>query len=84
MEHRKSEDFRQAYRALPDDVRALADKNFRLLRDDPKHPALRFKKVGPYWSARVGRSYRALAVERPYGFLWFWIGHHSDYDKLIG
>jgi hypothetical protein len=26
---------------LPDDVQALADKNFRLLKDDQKHPALR-------------------------------------------
>ena len=84
MKHRKSEDFRRAYDALPAEVRALADKNFRLLMDNPNHPALRLKKVGPYWSARIGRNYRALAVERPYGFLWFWIGPHSDYDRLIG
>jgi hypothetical protein len=83
MEHRKSADFRQAYGELPNDVQALADKSFTLLKANPKHPALHFKKVGPYWSARVGRSYRALAVERPYGFLWFWIGHHSEYDRLI-
>jgi hypothetical protein len=59
MEHRKSEDFRRAYGALPDDVQALADKNFRLLKDDPKHPALRFKKVGHTgprgWAALIGR-----------------------------
>lgn len=84
MQHRKSDDFRRAYDALPSEVRSLADKNFRLLKDDPTHPALRLKKVGAYWSAHVGRSYRALAVERPYGLLWFWIGHHSEYDRIIG
>jgi hypothetical protein len=36
------------------------------------------------WSARVTLNYRALAVRRPNGFLWFWIGDHKNYDILIG
>jgi hypothetical protein len=27
--------------------------------------------------------YRALAVEIPDGLLWFWIGSHADYEKII-
>ena len=27
--------------------------------------------------------YRALAVEIHEGLLWFWIGSHADYDKII-
>jgi hypothetical protein len=27
--------------------------------------------------------YRALAIEIPDGLLWFWIGSHADYDKII-
>jgi len=27
--------------------------------------------------------YRALAVEILDGLLWFWIGSHADYDKII-
>jgi hypothetical protein len=27
--------------------------------------------------------YRALAVEVPEGLLWFWIGSHADYDKIL-
>jgi hypothetical protein len=42
------------YRQLPPDIRELADKNFALLRNDPRHPSLRFKKIGQFWSARVG------------------------------
>jgi hypothetical protein len=32
---------------------------------------------------RVGRRFRALAVEVDDGLLWFWIGSHADYDRLI-
>ena len=68
--------------ALP--IRKLADANYALLKRDPRHPSLQFKKVGRYWSVRVGRRYRALAAEVDGGYLWFWIGSHADYDKMIG
>jgi hypothetical protein len=68
---------------LPAAVRSLADANFALLKSDPHHPSLQFKKVGRYWSARVGLRYRALAVEVDTGFLWFWIGSHAEYDRMI-
>jgi hypothetical protein len=44
-------------------VQQLADENFALLKSNPQHPSLHFKKVGRFWSARVGLQYRALAVE---------------------
>ena len=71
------------YDALPLRIRRLADRNFQLLKRNPKHPSLHFKKIGPYWSARVGRDYRAVATPRDDGFVWFWIGTQSDYDRLI-
>lgn len=83
MNHFATPGFWYHYRQLPDDVRALADKNFGLLRDDPHHPSLRFKRVGAFWSARVGLHYRALARDRDEGVVWFWIGHHGEYDRLI-
>jgi hypothetical protein len=33
---------------------------------------------------RIGRSYRALATEVDEGLLWFWIGSHADYDRIVG
>jgi hypothetical protein len=65
---------------LPLPVRKLADANYELLKRDPRHPSLQFKKVGRYWSVRNGLRYRALAVEVDHGYLWFWIGSHADYD----
>ncbi len=71
---------------LPKGVQELADKSFELLKADPHHPSLHFKKVGrskPLWSARVGARYRALGMEKPEGLVWFWIGPHAEYDKLL-
>ena len=84
MTHRASPRFWRCYRALPRDVQSLADKCYALLKTNPAHPSLHFKKVAQFWSARVGLYYRALAVESGDDFAWFWIGSHADYDKLIG
>ena len=37
-----------------------------------------------FWSVRIGISYRGLGVGVQAGVLWFWIGSHADYDKLVG
>ena len=84
MTHHASSRFWQAYDALPPEVQRLADAQFELLKRDPRHPSLRFKKVGRFWSARVGLHHRALAVEEDADLVWFWIGRHDEYDRLIG
>jgi hypothetical protein len=63
MKHFANPAFWDAYRKLPEQVRELADKNFALLKQDPQHASLHLKKVGRFWSVRVGLRYRALAVE---------------------
>ena len=75
--------FWDCYNALPSDIQELADKKFALLQSDLAHPSLQFKKVGRYRSARVGLQYRALAVEVDDSLLWFWIGNHSEYERII-
>ena len=84
MTHHATADFWAAYHQLPSSIQKAADTAFALLKSNPKHPSLHFKKVGIFWSARVGISYRALAVEMENDLLWFWIGSHADYDKLVG
>lgn len=83
MSHHATPEFWFHYRRLPPVVRELADKNFGLLLNDPSQPSLRFKKAGGYWSARVGLRHRALARDRPEGVVWFWIGPHDEYDRLL-
>jgi len=69
---------------LPSEVQKLADQAYAHLKQDPRHPSLQFKKVGRFWSARIGGHYRALAVEVADGLVWFWIGSHAAYDQLLG
>jgi hypothetical protein len=80
--HSASSRFWERYAALSDDVRALADKSFEVLKSNPRHPSLHFKKLGKFWSARVGLHHRALAIEVEGGMLWIWIGTHAEYDRL--
>jgi len=83
MKHYTHPKFWQYYNRLPAEVRNLADKNFELLKQNPNHPSLHFKRIGRFWSVRVGLKYRALAVEGNAGLVWFWIGPHGAYDNLI-
>lgn len=86
MNHLTLPRFWEHYGRLPFSVRELADKNYGLLKSDPLHASLHFKKVGrrkQLWSVRVGEHYRALGTDKPEGVVWFWIGTHAEYDRLI-
>jgi hypothetical protein len=83
VRHFASPSFWAAYAKLPESVRALADKSYALLKENPRHPSLQLKKVGRFWSVRVGARHRGLAVEVDEGLLWFWIGSHADYDAMV-
>ena len=54
--------FRKRFQELPPEVQQLARKKFKLWLNDPRHPSIHFKKIGKFWSARVGPNYRALAL----------------------
>lgn len=87
MNSRTTERFRDAFGRLPDRVQRRARAAYRLFREDPSHPSLRFKLVHPnrpIYSARVSLAYRALAVRDGDDVIWFWIGSHADYDRLLG
>ena len=88
MRHRATAGFWKEYRALPQEIRNRADERFSLLKANQQHHSLQFKKLGErhgqeIWSARVTLNYRALAIKRTDGYLWFWIGDHDTYDLLI-
>jgi hypothetical protein len=81
--HHTNPDFWYCYRQLPEEIQRRADKAYALLRQNPHYPSLHFKKVGSFWSVRVTLDYRALAVEVHDGYVWFWIGIHEDYNKIL-
>ena len=86
MRSKRTKQFKVLFSALPLDVQQQANKAYRQFKADANHPALDFKRVsskGPTYSARISMQYRALAVRRRDYWLWFWIGPHAEYDKLL-
>jgi hypothetical protein len=83
MKHFATPRFWKAYESLPISVQQVADRNYELLKENPFHPSLHFKKVGRYWSVRVGLQYRAVGIQDGDSLVWFWIGTHAQYDRLI-
>jgi len=81
--HKTTARFWRCFDSLPQEIQEIARKSYSLLRADPRHPSLHFKKVGKLWSARVGRHHRALAIEDEEGFIWVWMGTHKAYDHIL-
>ncbi|MGA0198585.1 MAG: hypothetical protein ACO3NK_05565, partial [Prochlorotrichaceae cyanobacterium] len=82
-----TEDFVKSFAQLPARVKQTARKNYRLWKQNPSHPSLEFKKLNtkePLYSVRAGMGWRAIGVlKQPNTIVWFWIGSHSEYDKLL-
>lgn len=83
MRSRAVRSFWDRYHALPADVQRIAVKQYRLWLHDPRHPSVRFKKVGGYWSARVSDDYRSVGILDGKAVVWFFIGTHSEYGRLL-
>ncbi len=83
MTHRANPKFWHFYERLSPEVQKLAKENFDLLKQNPQHPSLHFKKAGRFWSARVGIHFRAVAVEKGTDLVWFWIGRHDEYESIL-
>jgi len=81
--HKATTRFWRLFDRLPENVRKKAERNFDLLKKDPLHPSLHFKKVGNFWSVRVGINHRALAIKDGQDFIWVWIGSHTEYEQMI-
>jgi hypothetical protein len=81
--HKTTERFWSRFERLPDSVQRLAQKNFELLKTNPGHPSLHFKKVGSFWSVRIGSQHRALAIKDDSDYIWVWIGAHDEYERMI-
>lgn len=81
-----TERFRKALKQLPQHVQRQARQAYRLFKQDPYHPRLHFKQVHParpIYSVRISRDYRAVGIREGNVVIWFWIGIHAEYDKLI-
>ena len=86
MNSRTTDRFWDGYRSLPTHVKLQAREAYQIFRFNPRHPGLHFKKVisdPPTYSVRVGIGYRAIGVTDGDTIVWFWIGTHAEYDRIL-
>lgn len=86
MKSRTTAKFRKAFADLPEQAQQQARGAYRQFKKDPWHSSLRFKQVHrelPIYSARISKNYRAVGQRDGDSIVWFWIGTHADYDKLL-
>ncbi len=86
IESRTTRQFWRLFSELPFEVQRDAKRADRLFQNNPAHPGLQFKKLegdDNIYSVRIGLGYRALAVVEKDRVVWYWIGSHSDYDRLV-
>jgi plasmid maintenance system killer protein len=72
---------------LSEGNRLAAQRAYALFAEDPKHPSLRFKKLGGYddvWSVRINEQYRAIGTRHGDTITWVWVGTHNEFDNLFG
>ena len=55
-------------------------------KENPRHPGVQFKRVDdeePVYSARVSDAYRAVGILEGDTVIWYWIGSHDEYERLL-
>jgi hypothetical protein len=86
MKSHTTRSFRNALSSLPKSIQARARAAYRRFRSDPSHSGLQFKKVHhtrPVYSARINDDYRVVGVLEGEDIVWFWIGKHDEYERLL-
>jgi hypothetical protein len=86
MRSRATSDFWRLYNRLPPSIQKSAKQAYARFRQNPNHPSLHFKKVHTtqeIYSVRVTEDYRALGVREGDTIVWFWIGSHADYERIL-
>ncbi|MGD2093284.1 MAG: hypothetical protein PVH61_44400 [Candidatus Aminicenantes bacterium] len=80
------EDFIKYFNKLPERIKKRSKKVYRQWKENPFEPRFQFKQVHnskPIYSVRVNIGWRALGYKKNNTVLWFWIGSHEDYNKII-
>jgi len=78
--------FWKLYGKLPQKIRYRADRAYNLWRLNLYAPVLHYKRVGlrrPVYSVRIDKGYRSLGLRDEDTILWFWIGTHDEYERLL-
>jgi hypothetical protein len=83
---RTTKRFRKLLASLPPHVQKQARETYVAWAREPWQPSLQFKQIHvtrPIFSVRIGIDWRAVCIQSGETMLWYFIGSHADYDKLI-
>jgi hypothetical protein len=86
VQSRTTAEFRALLAAAPSAIQAKAQNAYHRWSENPAHPSLRFKKVHdklPVYAVRIDLDWRAVGVLKDGTVIWFWIGPHSEYERLL-
>jgi len=86
VKSRTTERFRKSFVELPEQVQRQARAAYKRFRENPYHPSLHFKKISPespIYSVRINIDHSAVGIREVDEMIWFWIGSHKEYEKLI-
>ncbi len=86
MKSRATRNFWKYYERLPRLEQQRARKAYVIWKQNPASPGLHFKRVNaqePIYSARVSEDYRVVGLLERDTMVWYWIGPHDDYERLL-
>jgi hypothetical protein len=86
MKSHTTKRFRATFSELPEEIKEKGREAYRQFRADPYHPSLHFKQVHPVrpiYSVRIIRGYRAVGIIENAEIVWFWVGPHDAYLRLL-
>jgi hypothetical protein len=76
IQSRATRRFWRLFRDLPPAAQRDAKRAYGVFQNNPAHPSLQFKKLQGeenIYSVRIGLN----------RVVWYWIGSHSEYDRLV-
>ena len=86
MNSKASPRFWKLYARLPNHEQQRARKAYQIWKTNPSAPGLRFKRVSEQetiYSVRVSDAYRVLGLLEGDTIVWFWIGRHDEYERIL-
>jgi hypothetical protein len=75
--------FWREFFALPWEMQQRVRKAYRLWRNDPSHPSLRFEAKGDYWTVRIDRGWRVIGRKVGDTMYWLTIQSHDGYERFL-
>lgn len=88
MQFSTTKEFWQLLTECPADIQDRVPKKLSMWEDNQRHPSLHFKKVSKdsepsVWSIRVSDDYRMLGYRQGDHVMWYWVGKHDEYIRII-